>query len=150
MKKPVKKRSFHVIDAILIVIFLAVLAFGIGLALRTVHEESADLVCTIEIHDVRQSFQNSLRAGSVLRDATNTFVIGTVTTVNTPAPQSDGPIDLVLTVTVHATLSNGSYHVNALPIAVGSELNFRTPEVAFIDAGATVTKIQIAGGASNA
>ena len=146
MKKTGKKRSFHVIDAILIVVLLAVLSFGIGLALRTVHEESADLTCTVEIKDVRESFASGLRAGSVLRDPTNTFVLGTVTTVNTPAEQPDGLHDLVVTVSLHATLTDGTYHVNGLPIAVGQELDFRTAEVAFIDAGATVTKIIVAGG----
>ena len=146
MKKNGKKRSFHVIDAILIVVFLAVVSFGIGLALRTVHKDSADLICTVEINDVKEAFAGSLRAGSVLRDPTNTFVLGTVTTVNTPALQPDGLHDLVVTISLHATLTNGTYHINGLPIAVGTELNFRSDEVAFIDAGATVTKISVAGG----
>ena len=146
MKATGKKRSFHVIDAILIVVFLAVLSFGIGLALRTVNEESADLTCTIEIQNVRESFVASLRAGSVLRDPTNTFTIGTVATVNTPAADPDGLYDLILTVSIHATLTNGSYYINGHPVSVGHELDFRTAEVAFIDAGATVTKIQPAGG----
>ncbi len=146
MKITGKKRSFHVIDAILIVVFLAVISFGIGLALRTVHEDSADLTCTVEIKDVRETFVGSLRAGTVLRDPTNTFVLGTVTTVNTPAVTPDGLHDVVLTFSLHATLTDGTYHINGLPIAVGTELNFRTAEVAFIDAGATVTKIVVAGG----
>jgi len=38
MKKANRKRSFHVIDAILIVVFLAIISFGVGLALRTVDQ----------------------------------------------------------------------------------------------------------------
>ncbi len=131
------------IDAILIVVFLAIISFGVGLALRTVDQNSMPLICTVEIPAMREEFSSALRAGSVLRDESNTFDLGIVTTANTPSSHTSGYVDVLLTVSIYASLTDGSYQVNGLPISIGNELNFRTAEIAVIDCGAIITKIQV-------
>ncbi len=148
MATKAKKRRFNVVDALIIVLVLAVIAVAVWLVVwrKNVQnaEESFDIEYIVELRTIRDEFTDNFKVGDKLIDSASKLQLGEIIATNiTPATFTgtnyetgslayyDYPehSDVALTVKATATLnSDGEYLIDhGFVISVGETVYVRLP-----------------------
>ncbi len=150
--KSIRTRRFTVLDALIILVILAVI--GVGIYFFTGKDEVLDtnesvpIAYTIEIRGFEDVYAGNISVGDTVVDSVTKKTIGTVTAVeNLPHTQYvinqtnaviegkefPGQVDLLLTVSGNATWGSLGYEIDGYRIAIGVLHYLQLPN--FVGAG---------------
>lgn len=142
------KHRFNAVDALIIVLILAVIAAGAFIFTRSVRNNNSgsfDIEYVIELRTVRDELANNIQIGTKVVDSAKKYQLGEVIAVSVSPAKFTGTdlingelvyydypehSDVSLTVKTTATLdSDGMYIVdNGYRLSVGTTIYVRTPD----------------------
>lgn len=146
-KEPGKKFALNFIDFILIAVII--IAAGMLIFIFTSRDvvntsggQSAAVEYTVRIDPMNEEFKSLVKVGDKVFDADKLYAIGEVTDISYSTAyykgtdkatgaiklsEYPGMVSMTITVRVNASVSDGGFSVSDYSIAVGREMNIRTP-----------------------
>jgi len=143
-----KKRKFNAVDAVLIIVILAVIGAAALLLLKGTGEpqtKKTKIEYIVEFRQLREEFGDNFHVGAVISDSVAKYQLGDVTAVNVENATYNGNnqltgelvvvdypehIDVQLTVSADATIGeNEMYYIGGgYRLSVGSTVYVRMPD----------------------
>lgn len=145
-EKTAKNKRFNFVDAILLIIILAIVGIVIYTSVAPITKQmfssSFEVEYVMQIRGVRREFNNKITEGDRVVETETLKQIGTVTRAvysaskfvgtasdgRTVTSDYPGMYDVTITVRATAEMPSGMYEVNSFPITAGKTIPFRVPD----------------------
>jgi len=140
MTKQTSKPRFNIIDAVVVLILAAIIAFGVWFFGGAMDEHNVYVYFTVEFRNQAQGFEEFIEIGGEVRDSVRNYFLGYIVNIEVlPAhiinfdfenleyvletiPDRN---DIYLTIRGRGTASDYAIHVEGHLVTIGREMNIR-------------------------